>query len=67
MTKVKKTDYCRQSATKGCHRQTAETQAGTSKGKLTNMKLLAPSLTSQYPKQKVARRQSPQISPWAEM
>ena len=30
---------------KGCHGQTAERQAGTSKGKLTNTKLLAPSLT----------------------
>ena len=41
----KNTDYCRQNATKGCHGQTAEHQAGTSKGKLTNTKLLTPSLT----------------------
>ena len=30
---------------KGCHGQIAESQAGTSKGKLINIKLLAPSLT----------------------
>ena len=41
----KNTDYCRQNATKGCHGQTAESQAGTSKGKLSNAKLLATSLT----------------------
>ena len=33
-----------QNATKGCHGQTAESQAGTRKGKLTSTKLLAPSL-----------------------
>ena len=43
--KGKNTNYCRQNAIKGCHRQTAEIQAGTSKDKLTNTKLLAPSLT----------------------
>ena len=43
--KGKNTDYCRQNATKGCYGQTAESQAGTSKGKLTNTKLLAPTLT----------------------
>ena len=41
----KNADYCRQNATKGCHGQTAESQAGTSKGKLSNAKLLATSLT----------------------
>ena len=45
VTKVKNTEYCRQNATKWCNGQTAESQAGTSKGKLTNTKLLAPSLT----------------------
>ena len=30
---------------KACHGQTVESQAGTSKRKLTNAKLLAPSLT----------------------
>ena len=30
---------------KGCHGQTAESQAGTSKRKLANTKLLAPNLT----------------------
>ena len=30
---------------KGCHGQTAESQVGTIKGKLTNTTLLAPSLT----------------------
>ena len=41
----KNTDYCRQNAIKGCHGQTAESQAGTNKGKPTNTKFLALSLT----------------------
>ena len=45
VNKVKNTDYCSKNATKGCHGKTAESQAGTSKGKLTNVKLMAPSLT----------------------
>ena len=45
VTKVKNTDCCRKNATKECHGKTAESEAGTSKGKLTNIKLLAPSLT----------------------
>ena len=44
VTKVKNEDYYRQNAIKGCHGQTPESQAGTSQGKLTNTKLLAPSL-----------------------
>ena len=43
--KKKDTDYCRQNVTKECHGQTAESQAGTTKGKFTNTKLLAPNLT----------------------
>ena len=43
--KVKNRDYCTQNATKGCDGQTAESQAGTSKSKFTNTKLLDPSLT----------------------
>ena len=42
--KVKNRDYCTQNATKGCDGQTAESQAGTSKSKFTNTKLLNPSL-----------------------
>ena len=45
VTKVKNTDCCRKNATKECHGKAAESEAGTSKGKLTNIKLLAPSLT----------------------
>ena len=45
MTKVKIQTTTGKIATKGCHGQTAESQADTSKGKLTNTKLLAPSLT----------------------
>ena len=45
LTKVKNTDYYKQNAIKKCNEQTAEYQAGTSKGKLTNTKLLAPRLT----------------------
>ena len=45
VTKVKNAGYCRQNATEGCDGQTAESQAGTSKSKLTNTKFLAPSLT----------------------
>ena len=45
MTKVKIQAAAGKIATKGCHGQTAENQADTSKGKLTNTKLLAPSLT----------------------
>ena len=41
----KNTDYYKQNAAKGCHGQTAESQASTSKGKPTNTKLLASSLT----------------------
>ena len=46
----KNTDYSRQDTTKGCHGQTAESQADTSKCKLTNTKLCE---ISQYPKQKL--------------
>ena len=52
VAKEKSRDYCRHNATKGCHGQTAESQAGTSKGKLTNTKLLAPSLTKPVSKNK---------------
>ena len=41
----KNTDYCRENAIKECHGQTAESQAGTNKGKPTNTKFLALSLT----------------------
>ena len=44
MTKVKIQAAAGKIATKGCHGQTAENQADTSKGK-GNTKLLAPSLT----------------------
>ena len=43
---------CRQNATKGCHRQTAEREASTSKGKCTNTKLLAPSANNPVSKTK---------------
>ena len=68
VAKVKNTDYCRENATKGCHGQTAESQAGTTKGKFTNAKLLAPCLTeTSIQKTKTAWKQSQQISSWAEL
>ena len=45
MIKLKIQTTAGKSDTKGCHGKTAESQADTSKGKLTNTKLLAPSLT----------------------
>ena len=60
-------DWGKKSTDKGLG-QTAESQAGTSKGKLTNTKLLAPSLTSaSIQKQKTVRRKSLQISSWVEV
>ena len=47
--------------------QTVESQAGTSKGRLVNKKVLAPSQTSQYRKTKTTTRQSLQISSWTEI
>ena len=41
----KNTDYYKQNAAKECHGQKVESQASTSKGKATNTKLLASSLT----------------------
>ena len=52
MTKVKNTDCYRKNVTKGCHGQTAESQAGKSKGKLTNKVTGFQSDRSQYPKNK---------------